>query len=240
MSENTREMVSENSVISRKKALVIFDMDGTLFQTQSVTIPAVQDTLSGFGLPVPEADAIASYIGRPVPEYHAWLASLCPPGLVAAVIAAADRREIDLVREVGDVFPGVHSMLDRLRGEGYALAMSSNAPEDYFDAVLDTQVLRAYFHPALCRGARFAGKVEIVGEILAQHATRLFAVVGDRKDDIESARAHGGRAIAVTYGFGSVADLENADAHVDCAAAIPDALTRVLNLPRTRSGNSPA
>lgn len=233
MSEDTREAVSENSVISRKQALVIFDMDGTLFQTQSVTIPAVQDTLSEFGLPVPEADAIASYIGRPVPEYHAWLESLCPPDLAARVIAVTDRREIDLVHEVGRVFPGVHSMLDRLRGEDHALAMSSNAPKDYFDAVLDTQGLRAYFQPALCRGTRFAGKIEMVGEILAQRRTRPFVVVGDRSDDIESARAHGGFAIAVTYGFGREADLLDADAQVDCAAAIPDALLRVLGLPRT-------
>ncbi|MCC6487632.1 MAG: HAD family hydrolase [Candidatus Hydrogenedentes bacterium] len=215
-----------------KKALVIFDMDGTLFQTQSVTIPAVQDTLSEFGLPVPEADAIASYIGRPVPEYHAWLASLCPPDLAARVIAVTDRREIDLVHEVGRAFPGVHSMLDRLRDEDYALAMSSNAPEDYFDAVLDTQGIRAYFQPALCRGTRFAGKIAMVAEILAQHFTRPFVVVGDRNDDIESARAHGGHAIAVTYGFGCEADWVDADARVDSAAEIPDALTRVLRLTR--------
>ena len=222
-----------------KRALVIFDMDGTLFQAQGVTIPAVQETFAAFGLPVPEAEAIGAFIGRPAPEYHAWLASQCPADRIPSLIAATDRRELELIGEVGKVFPGVHSVLRQLRDAGCALAMSSNAPEDYFNAVLDTQDLRQYFQPALCRGTRFSGKAEIVGEILEQQRMRPFIVVGDREDDISSARAHGGYAIAVTYGFGNATELMDADALVECAADIPNALDRLLCTPCRRNGQMP-
>ena len=61
-------------------ALIIFDIDGTLLETDRVTVPAVQRTYAAYGLPVPDAAAICATFGRPVEEYLDWLASLCPPG----------------------------------------------------------------------------------------------------------------------------------------------------------------
>jgi len=208
--------------------LVIFDLDGTLFQTRRVTIPAIQQTLAANGLPVPHEDEIGSYIGRPPREYYGWLAGFCPPGRVQSMIAEMDRRELELVGEAGRLFPGVLEMLEDLRASGMQLAMSSNAPNDYFAKVLDTLNLRVLFRPAYCCGTRFSCKDEIVGAILRERPARSFAVVGDRADDIQSARAHGGFAVAVSYGFGKREDLAAADVIVDSAGAIADAVKALL------------
>jgi len=56
------------------RVLVIFDLDGTLLQTQFITVPAVQQAFANFGLPIPDPAAIVSFFGRPVEDYHAWLA----------------------------------------------------------------------------------------------------------------------------------------------------------------------
>ena len=44
--------------------LIIFDVDGTLFETQYVTVPAVQQAFAGFGLPVPPNRAFARFLGN--------------------------------------------------------------------------------------------------------------------------------------------------------------------------------
>jgi len=196
-----------------------------------VTIPAVQRTFKTFGLPVPTAEAIGAFIGRPPQEYHDWLAAQCPPDMVNAVVAATDRCELALVVEAGELFPGAMDTLLRLQDRGYALAMSSNAPDDYFAEVLDAHGLREYFQPALCRGRRFTGKVDMVAEILRQHSARPLVVIGDRYDDIESARVHGGLAVAVSYGFGRPDEWADADAVVDTAGEIG---ASVENLVATR------
>ena len=210
-----------------QRALVIFDLDGTLFDAHRVTIPAVQQTFAAHGLAVPGEVEIGSYIGRPAKEYHDWLSGLCSTGRVDEIIAETDRRELALITDAGKPFPGVLDMLAALRGMGCALAMSSNAPEDYFAEVLDTQGLRPFFQPALCRGTRFSSKTEMVDAILCEVSVRPFVVVGDRHDDIESARAHEGYAVAVSYGFGVPSELTEADAVVDSPAGIPAAVAEL-------------
>jgi phosphoglycolate phosphatase-like HAD superfamily hydrolase len=221
--ETARKIVNSSNGV-----LVIFDLDGTLFQARQVTIPAVQETFAANGLPIPDADAIGAYIGRPAKEYHDWLAAYCSPDRVHEIIAETDRRELELIGTAGRLFPGVPEMLASLQGSGFHLAMSSNAPEDYFAETLDTQNLRRFFQPALCRGTRFSSKTEIVKTILREAQGRAFAVVGDRHDDIESARAFGGFAVAVTYGFGTPDELAGADALVDSPAAVIEALKTLL------------
>lgn len=208
--------------------LVVFDLDGTLFQAQRVTIPAVQETFAANGLHVPGADEIGAFIGRPAAEYHQWLAGFCSPEMVHDIVSQTDRRELELIGEAGCLFPGVLEMLTALERHGYRLAMSSNAPDDYFAETLRTQGLSAFFSPALCRGTRFSGKVEMVGFILEQTSAKRFVVVGDRRDDIECAHAYQGLAVAVTYGFGTREELADADAWADEPSEVTAAVERLI------------
>ena len=209
-------------------ALVIFDVDGTLFEAHRVTVPAVQRSLAAFGLPAPETNAITAWFGKPLEEYHAWLASLCPPDLAAPVIARTDREELALIASDGRLYPGVPDMLATLHAQGHVLGTSSNAPQDYFDEVLDHFNIRRYFAMPLCRGTEFADKRAMVAAIMARHAPRPAIVVGDRRDDIDSARANHALAIAATYGFPLANELDTADAHVRTAEEIPAVIDTLI------------
>lgn len=56
-----------------RDAVLIFDLDGTLFQTESVTVPAGQDSFRDAGLQVPDSALILDFIGRPMSELAAWV-----------------------------------------------------------------------------------------------------------------------------------------------------------------------
>ncbi len=201
--------------------LVIFDIDGTLFQAQRVTIPAVQRTLAKHGLAVPGDREIASFFGRPVEEYHAWLAGFCPPGKMDAIIAETDALELALIQDEGALYDGVPEALTELKAAGYTLASCSNGPIDYVDAVLDGHKLRPFFEIAICKGMGYAGKEAMVGDLLNRLPQRPAFVVGDREDDIAAAHAHGAQAVAAAYGFGGDTEWLEADARAESPSDIP-------------------
>ncbi len=198
-----------------KPALIIFDVDGTLLQTETVTIPAVCQTLASYGVAAPEADAIRATFGVPVEDYEAWLESLCPPEKAGEIVEVTNRRELELVAEEGRLFAGVHEVLAKLEAAGHTLAACSNASVPYFDAVLDGHDLREYFVAARCIGQGFEGKAVMVADIMSRFDPRPVIVVGDRRGDIKGAHANGGLAIGASYGFGSPEELAEADALVD-------------------------
>jgi len=193
-------------------ALIIFDIDGTLLETDLVTVPAVQRTYAAYGLAAPDAAAICATFGRPVEEYIAWLASLCPPGRADEIIAATNRLELELVGTEGRLYAGVLEMLDTLKGQGHVLAICSNGPDDYVNAFLDAHDVRRFFDIVRTRGTKYEGKISMIREILTLTPARPAIVVGDRADDIEAAHTNAALAVAACYGFGNAKEWEQADA----------------------------
>ncbi|MDX9973301.1 MAG: HAD family hydrolase [FCB group bacterium] len=213
-------------------AFVIFDIDGTILETARVTVPAVQRTMAAYGLPEPDADAICSFFGRPVEDYHAWLKALCPSDKAAEIVAATDRLELDLIGSEGRLYEGMHCALETLRDEGHVLAVCSNAPEDYLCEFLDAHDLRHFFTEIRCRGTRYSGKTEMIAELLTLVEARPAIVVGDRHDDIEAAHANGILAVAAAYGFGNDGEWRDADARIETPASLPVTVDRLISAGR--------
>ena len=211
-----------------KQALIVFDIDGTLFQTELVTTPAVQRTFAAYGLPVPDTESIHATFGRPVEGYLAWLASLCPPDQAQEIVDAVNRLELELVGTEGQLYPGIREVLAQLKHEGHVLAICSNGPTDYVDTFLDAHDVRCFFDIIRTRGTVYGGKEDMFREILRLIPVRPAIVIGDRNDDIAAAHANGALAIAARYGFGSEEEVEEADAHVHKPSDIPASVAALI------------
>jgi phosphoglycolate phosphatase len=79
------------------------------------------------------------------------------------------------------------------------------------------------------REATTDSKPSMVRELLQRFAGRPALVVGDRGDDVEAAHRNGIEAVAASYGYGSPAELTQADASANSAWAIPEAVDSLLN-----------
>ncbi|MCX5759866.1 MAG: HAD family hydrolase, partial [Candidatus Hydrogenedentes bacterium] len=196
-------------------ALIVFDIDGTLFETRRVTVPAVQRTLAAYGLPVPDVDTVCRFFGQPNELYLEWLGARIPESHRAEVVDAVNRLELELIGTEGCLYPGVREVLERLAAAGHPLALCSNGPEDYVEAVVEAHGLAPLCAVVRARGTRYPGKSAMLAEILSLIPARPAVMIGDRRDDVEAAHDNGMRAVAADYGFGSSAELADADAHAE-------------------------
>ena len=212
-----------------ESATIIFDVDGTLLQTNLITVPAVQRTFAAHGLAEPDADVICSFFGEPVEDYLKWLASLCSPGQAEDIVEATNARELELIGKEGRLYPGVPEVLRALKRDRHVLAVCSNGPADYVNEFLDAHGVRRFFDKIRTPGAATDEKATMVREILAASPGRPAIVVGDRQDDVAAAHANRALAIAALYGFGSPEELRAADAHVSTAREIPAAVRALLD-----------
>ncbi len=211
-----------------RHGLIIFDLDGTLFRSDCATVPAVQQVLSAYGLPIPAEQEIVHYIGPLEDKFHCWVRSLCPSHLAEEVLAAVLQREHELLSRSAHLYDGIHQVLTRLRPVVGAMALCTYASPRYAREVLHSHAVINFFDMIRCREAPTDTKCQMVGEVLQRLAPRPAVVVGDRAVDIEAARAHGLVAVGVLYGYGSAEELAAADACVASPSQLSDILIALL------------
>lgn len=207
-----RENPSVMPVSGRGAALVVFDVDGTLFEADRVTPEAVRVVLTRHGIPDPGYDAVRRYLGRPVAEYERWVMSLCPPDRARQILEETNTAELELIATAGRLYPGVPEMLASLRAAGHVMAVCSNGPERYVARFLDSHGVRPFMAAVQARDSRAVTKADMAAELLALFPDyRPAFFVGDRADDMAAARANGMIAVGVGYGgFGGERELADA------------------------------
>jgi phosphoglycolate phosphatase len=114
------------------------------------------------------------------------------------------------------VHPGIPKVLATLRAEGFSLRIVTSKAHVFANRIVDHFALREFFPRVY--GAELTGelsiKAELVAHALASENARpdRACMIGDRRHDVEGARAHGVTAIGVTWGYGSREELELAGA----------------------------
>jgi phosphoglycolate phosphatase len=212
-----------------RNALLIFDLDGTLFRTETVTIPAVQRGFSEFGLPVPSEEEVFAFIGRPHSDFQDWIRSKCNQGRATELVATVDRLELELVSVTGELYPSIVETLESLCLVVESMALCTNGHETYVKRVIATHRLEPFFDIVRFRRSSADSKPTMVRELLAQLFSRPAMVIGDRHDDIAAAHENGIQAIAALYGYGSSEELVSANASADSPSELPKLVRSLLS-----------
>ncbi len=212
---------------------VLFDMDGTLLQTEKLATPAFRRTfeeLRARGLwdgPIPDEDQLTNVLGMTLT--HLWNTLL--PGASQETKAIADQllleHEVKLLAEgVTDLYPGVKETLHHLHDKGIALFVASNGLEGYIDAVCGQFGIKQLFTDLYSAG-RFQtrSKNDLVAKLLSDYQVQHAIMVGDRHSDVEAGRTNGLFTIGCDFGFAKPGELDGADAIIrqfsDLLAHVP-------------------
>lgn len=197
---------------------IIFDLDGTLFQTEGVAIPAFRDTMNRlrdermYDSPEHSDEVLLSMFGKTNTQIWAELLPDASPEVVSKADEYMLHYELFHLRQgEGAPFPGVVETLTALREKGYRLCIASNGGEGYVTGVA------SYYFEGFFEGIYSAGgygtrsKVDLVKLILERFADGRSAMVGDRSSDVEAGKANGLLTIGCNYGFGRVEELAGSD-----------------------------
>lgn len=201
--------------------LIIFDLDGTLYDTESSFIPAVGIFLRRYDRVVPPNEFLYKFIGEPEQLFGEWMKSLKIDAPLDKLLWEFDETERNAIRRTGNLYSGVIETLNWLKEKDYTLAICSNGREWYITEVIDRFNLGDYF--AIVKGPRSATetKVEMVREIIDIVKPEKSYLVGDRFHDLEAARQNDCISIGAEYGFGGD-EIKTADHLISSFTEIKD------------------
>lgn len=199
---------------------MLFDLDGTLFQTETLLLPAYEaafDELRQEGtytLGTPPKELILSSLGMLLE--HIWARVL--PDSDEAVRSRADelllRHQMEgLERGDGVMYDGVEETLRALHAKGIKLFVASNGLEGYVKEVIRLKGLGDLFTGLYSAGEyQTRSKVDLVKLLLEHHGVRSAWMVGDRSSDVEAGKDNGLPVVGCRYAqFGKDSELEGAD-----------------------------
>ncbi|GIQ69874.1 HAD family hydrolase [Xylanibacillus composti] len=203
-----------------KPEAILFDMDGTLFQTETLLIPVHErlfDRLRQDGLfegDTPSVEIMLSSLGMLLA--HIWERVM--PGAGAEVHKRADDLLLELEieglrRGEGELYAGVRETLEALSGMGIRLFVASNGLPEYVKEIVEVKGLSPYIEESYTAGEyQTATKADLVRLLLDKHNIRHAWMVGDRSSDVEAGHANGLKVVGCAYaGFGKEDELANAD-----------------------------
>ena len=216
--------------------LAIFDVDGTLVDSQADIHAAMIEAFASADRAAPGRADVLGIVGLSLPEAMAELAPDADPATRMQMVEAyknayATRRKTVGAAEGSPLFPGVRETLDTIDAVPHWLSgVATGKSRRGLDALLDGHGLRGRFvteqvsdhhpskpHPAMLEAALSETSI----------AARDAVMIGDTAFDMAMARAAGLVAIGVTWGYHPRARLTEAHHLIDDIAALPALLQEI-------------
>lgn len=190
---------------------VIFDLDGTLIDTEKAILGAYHHVFTKYSVTYDEK-MIRTYIGRTLEYSYGELIPDQDPNKLAILHRDWQIERIHLVRE----FAGLKQLLDYLTKKDLKLGIFTSSSRLRTDAIFEALGLTKYFIAVLCGNEVTNPKphqegVEVVAKKLDVSLDEVI-FVGDSEHDIRSGKNAGVTTIGVTHGFGTIEALKKAGA----------------------------
>ena len=205
---------------------VIFDLDGTLTESEPGITKSVQYALEQMNRPPLDAATLRRFIGPPLRESFIAVAGMAEDEADEAVRIYRERFSTVGWME-NSVYEGIAPLLRALKAGGAYVAIATGKPEVFSRKIIDYFGLAPYIDrlEAITLSDHHADKVALVRRALPERYERA-CMVGDRAGDMEGALGNGIDGIGALYGYGTREELEDAGARF--IAASVNALRDIL------------
>lgn len=187
------------------RAALIFDLDGTLVDSLNDIHAALNVALAALGLRPAALHETRGWVGEGATTLCRRAARGAGEDVVRAVLERFAAAYRDGLLDSSALYPGVGAALDALADRGAAMAVLSNKPDEFTQRIAARLAAPRWFRAV--RGARSEADRKpspLAALELARVLDRAPAdiwIIGDSRIDIQTARAAGMRAAAVTWGF---------------------------------------
>ncbi len=218
--------------------LAVFDVDGTLIDSQHTIVSAMLTAFAAHGLPAPRPEAVRRIIGLSLVEAVRCLLpeeAAAQPETALAVAHAYKEAFVALREKCGHdpLFPGARATLDRLEAEGWLLGLATGKSRRGVEAMIERHGFAGRFvtvqtadgHPSKPDPSMVLQALRETGV-----AAEVCVMVGDTAYDMAMARAARVRAVGVCWGYHPPEELELAGAErlAEDFAALPALLAAII------------
>ena len=205
---------------------ILFDLDGTLTDSGEGIINCAIYALEHFGLPIPSRQQMRVFVGPPLRDTFYKFG--VPKDQLDEAVRVYRSRYIPIGKFENHPYPGIESLLTKLKSAGHKLYVATSTPESMSVDILTKFGLADYFD--IIAGATMDGsrdeKSQVIAYLLEKCGSCKDAImVGDTAFDVIGAAAHGIPTIGVSWGYGEVEDMEKAG-----AKAIANTMEELLEL----------
>lgn len=183
---------------------VIFDLDGTLVDSEPNYYEAGRQTLAEYGVPDFSWADHEAYVGISTQETVAdWKRRYALEAPVEELLAVKNRHYLELARTSARAYPEMRTLVERLAAEGVPLAVASGSSPDAIAAILARTGLDAQLRTVVSADEVARGKP--APDVFLEAARRIGAdpadcvVLEDAAPGAAAAHAAGMRCIAVPY-----------------------------------------
>lgn len=191
---------------------VLFDLDGTLTDPQKGIINSILFALDQLMIVENNVQELDAFIGPPLRDSFAGRYNLSHE---RADLAVQYYREYYAERGIfeNNIYDGVHELLEYLTGNNFRLFVATSKPTVFAQKVLEHFELTNYFSGIA--GSNLdntrSDKTEIIAHVLSEYKLEVSnsVMIGDRKFDIIGAQNNSMQSIAVTYGYGTIEEINN-------------------------------
>ncbi|MGE7109867.1 NIF family HAD-type phosphatase [Lysinibacillus sp. NPDC047702] len=200
---------------------IIFDMDGTLFQTNLILEPALAATFDvlrdkGVWQGDTPIEKYREIMGVPLPVV--W-ETLCPMHSLAIREESNALFHVKLIEQIrnnkGALYPNAEQTLTAL-AEHYKIYIASNGQKEYLQAIVETYQLERFIKGTYSIQSIASGhKSDLVRKVIVENSIQQGAVVGDRSSDIQAAHDNQLLSIGVRFDFAQEKELQRADIVID-------------------------
>lgn len=182
--------------------IIIFDLDGTLFKTDTVFIDAVLQTCISRGIEPIDKERVLKLIGKTSKEVCRELfGEDLSEEEIENIRSEIRANESKVFPKAAQLYAGVKDMLDSLKNEGYTLGICTNGSREYVDKILDNFDIGKYFQ-IIKSGTHGLEKFQLIKQILDENAVSSVIMIGDTSLDFEAAYEVRCISIGVSYGYG--------------------------------------
>ena len=192
---------------------ILFDLDGTVTDSQLGIKNSVAYALNYFGINVDNMEDLNKYLGPPLRQSFINFAGLSEEN---SHIGMTKYREYYGPKGIfeNELYSGIVDLFEKLKINNKKIVLATSKPWIYAEIILEHFNIKKYFD--FVAGSELNGvrtnKADVIKYAIDKFNIDIdnAVMIGDREHDILGAKYNGVKTIGVLYGFGSKEELENA------------------------------
>lgn len=192
---------------------LLFDFDGTLFDTGEGIIKSVQYSAQSFGFKENNPDELRSFVGPPLLDSFMKRYSVDEQTGKQMIAKFRERYEAMGINECAP-YPGIYECVKKLKNNGINILIATGKPTVHAKKILNNFGYIDLFDEIL--GSDLEGKMtqkkDIIAALIKKWGSDGSVMIGDRDNDVLGAAANKLPCLGVEWGYAKKGELKKAGA----------------------------